>query len=75
MVAGPWCRRPAAMLVTPFRRSTVMARLRRNAMTWGPLAGADAVFVVGDVADVVEAVFDGPVATAITELLLIGLPQ
>ena len=48
-------------MVTPFRRSTVMARLRRNAMTWGPLAGADAVFVVGDVADVVEAVFDGPV--------------
>jgi hypothetical protein len=32
-----WCRRAAAMLVAPVRRRMLMARLRRVAMTRGPL--------------------------------------
>ena len=51
-----WWRRAAAMLTTPARRRMVMARLRRLAMTAGPVAGADlgAVLVVVHVTDPVE---------------------
>lgn len=51
------------MLVAPASLWALMARLRKEAMVLG-VAGADAgaVFVAGDVADPVQAVFDVPVA-------------
>src|SRR5664279_4079518 len=56
LVSLAWCRRALAMLVAPVRRSRLMARFRRVAISLWAVAGANLaeVFTEGHVADLLR---------------------